>query len=88
MLGSHTAEPCAVPLKSTSGFLFLSPERAYGQAQCRPVRLVFDWLSEVFGSNNPWFADQFRLNNPPSVYDAGFRKMFNLGGIAETDRSR
>jgi hypothetical protein len=54
----------------------------------RPVRLVFDWLSEVFGGNNPWFSDEFRLNNPPSVYDAGFRKMFNLAGIAETDTSR
>ena len=46
----------------------------------RPVRLVFDWLSDVFGSNNPWFSDEFRLNNPPSIYDAGFRKMFNLEG--------
>jgi hypothetical protein len=54
----------------------------------RPVRLVFDWLSDVFGSNNPWFADAFRLNNPPSAYDAGFRKMFNLEGAAETDTSR
>ena len=51
----------------------------------RPVRLVFDWLSEVFGRNNPWFSDDFKLNNPPSVYDAGFRKMFNLEQDGETD---
>jgi hypothetical protein len=44
----------------------------------RPVRLVFDWLSEVFGSSNPWFNDEFKLNNPPSEYDSGIRKMFNL----------
>ena len=48
------------------------------QAFLRPVRLVFDWLSDIFGSNNPWFGDEFKLNNPPSEYDAGFRKMFNL----------
>ncbi len=56
--------------------------------QARPVRLVFDWLSEVFGGNNPWFSDEFRLNNPPSVYDAGFRKMFNLERLAGTDNDR
>ncbi len=28
--------------------------------------------------SNPWFSDEFKLNNPPSEYDAGFRKMFNL----------
>jgi hypothetical protein len=53
----------------------------------RPVRLVFEWLSEVFGGN-PWFSDEFKLNNPPSEYDAGFRKMFNLEEIAETGKSR
>jgi hypothetical protein len=53
----------------------------------RSVRLVFDWLSEVFG-NNPWFADEFKLDNPPGVYDAGLRKMFNLDEIAGTDTSR
>jgi len=54
----------------------------------RPVRLAFEWLSEVFGTNNPWFSDEFRLKNPPSAYDAGFRKMFNLEGNAETNTSR
>lgn len=50
----------------------------------RPVRLVFDWLSEVFDSENPWFSDEFKLNNPPSEYDYGLRKMFNLD---DNDRS-
>ena len=54
----------------------------------RPVRLVFDWLSEVFGSNNPWFSDEFKLSNPPSEYDAGFRKMFNLEGNDGKNSSR
>jgi DNA-binding transcriptional LysR family regulator len=78
-------EPSAVPLEldlriSVPLYLIALTDRL----NTRPVRLVFDWLSEVFGSNNPWFADEFRLNNPPSVYDAGFRKMFNLEGNAET----
>jgi DNA-binding transcriptional LysR family regulator len=90
MLGSYTlVEPCFVPLEidlriSVPLYLIALTDRL----NARPVRLVFDWLSEVFGSNNPWFGDEFRLNNPPSVYDAGFRKMFNLEGIAEADTSR
>jgi DNA-binding transcriptional LysR family regulator len=80
MLGSYTLmEPCAVPLEiglriSVPLYLIAFTERL----NARPVRLVFDWLSDIFGSNNPWFSDEFKLNNPPSEYDAGFRKMFNL----------
>jgi DNA-binding transcriptional LysR family regulator len=90
MLGSYTLlEPCTVPLEidlriSVPLYLIALTDRL----SARPVRLVFDWLSDVFGSNNPWFADEFRLNNPPSAYDAGFRKMFNLEGNDEKDRSR
>jgi DNA-binding transcriptional LysR family regulator len=89
LLGSYTlVEPCIVPLEidlriSVPLYLVALADRL----SARPVRLVFDWLNEVFG-NNPWFADEFRLNNPPSVYDAGLRKMFNLEGNAGTDRSR
>jgi DNA-binding transcriptional LysR family regulator len=80
LLGSYSLiEPCAVPLEiglrvSVPLFLLALTERL----QVRPVRLVFDWLSDIFGSNNPWFSDEFKLNNPPSKYDAGFRQMFNL----------
>jgi DNA-binding transcriptional LysR family regulator len=79
MLGSYTlVEPCAVPVEidlrvSVPIYLITLTERL----NARPVRLVFDWLSEVFG-HNPWFSDEFKLNNPPGEYDAGFRKMFNL----------
>jgi len=82
MLGSYVLiEPCLVPLAidlriSVPIYLVALTDRL----QARPVRLVFDWLSEVFGPNNPWFSDEFRLNNPPSIYDAGFRRMFNLEG--------
>ena len=90
MLGSYTlVEPCFVPLEidlriSVPLYLIALTDRL----NTRPVRLVFDWLSEVLGSNNPWFGDEFRLNNPPSAYDAGFRKMFNLEGNDGTDTSR
>jgi DNA-binding transcriptional LysR family regulator len=89
MLGTYTlVEPCFVPLEidlrvSVPLYLIAATDRL----SARPVRLVFDWLSEVFGGN-PWFGDEFRLNHPPSAYDAGFRKMFNLEGNAETNRSR
>jgi DNA-binding transcriptional LysR family regulator len=80
LLGSYTlVEPCFVPLEiglriSVPLFLLALTERL----QARPVRLVFDWLAGIFGSNNPWFSDEFKLSNPPSEHDAGFRKMFNL----------
>ena len=80
LLGSYTlVEPCFVPLQidvriSVPLFLLALTERL----KARPVRLVFDWLTDIFGQNNPWFSDEFKLNNPPSQYDAGFRKMFNL----------
>jgi DNA-binding transcriptional LysR family regulator len=80
LLGSYTlVEPCFMPLEigvriSVPLFLLALTERL----QARPVRLVFDWLAGIFGGDNPWFSDEFKLSNPPSVYDAGFRKMFNL----------
>lgn len=89
LLGSfNTLEPCGVPLEidlriSVPLYLIALTERL----NARPVRLVFDWLSEVFGPDNPWFSDEFRLDNPPSKYDIGFRKMFNLEQIRGTDSS-
>jgi len=80
LLGSYTLmEPRLVPLDidvriSVPLYLIAFTERL----NARPVRIVFDWLSEVFGPNNPWFSDELKLNNPPSEFDAGFRKMFNL----------
>jgi DNA-binding transcriptional LysR family regulator len=85
MLASYTlVEPHLVPLEiglriSVPLYLIALSERL----QARPVRIVFDWLSEVFGPNNPWFSDEFILSNPPSEYDIGFRRMFNLEGYDE-----
>ena len=84
MLGSYTLiEPELVPLEidlriSVPLYLIALTERL----QAKPVRLVFDWISEVLGPDNPWFNDEFKLNHPPSEHDAGFRKMFNLAGSA------
>lgn len=35
--------------------------------QSRPVRLVFDWLSEVLSPNSPWFAPDLNLSELPKV---------------------
>jgi DNA-binding transcriptional LysR family regulator len=80
LLGSYVlTDPRFVPLEigvriSVPLFLVALTERL----NARPVRLVFDWLGELFGSKNPWFSDEFKLSNPPSDYDAGGRKMLNL----------
>ncbi len=82
MLASYTlVDPEFVPLEidlkiSIPLYMIALSERL----QARPVRIVFDWLSEVFGPNNPWFSDEFKLSNPPSEYDVGYRRMFNLEG--------
>ena len=63
MLASYTlAEPSFVPLEislriSVPLYLIALTERL----NARPVRLVFDWLSEVFGSNNPWFSRRVQV---------------------------
>jgi len=86
MLGSYVLmDPCFVPLEidlrvSVPLYLIALTDRL----NTRPVRLVFDWLSEVFGTLNPWFSDEFRLNNPPTKHDTGFRMMFNLNDRAGT----
>ncbi len=72
-------DPSYVPVEigvriSVPLFLLALTERL----SARPVRLVFDWLSDIFGPSNPWFRDELKLSNPPSQYDAGGRKMFNL----------
>jgi DNA-binding transcriptional LysR family regulator len=80
MLGTFTLlDRSTVPLEiglrtSVPLYLIALAERL----NARPVRLVFDWLGEILGPNNPWFSDEFKLDNPPSQYDAGGRKLFNV----------
>jgi DNA-binding transcriptional LysR family regulator len=80
LVGSYaTIEPDALPLElippvSLPLYALALTERL----KSRPVRAAFDWLCNVFGSGNPWFNEEFKLNNPPSEYDAGFKLLFNL----------
>ena len=80
LLGSYTIlEPTVVPLDL--GIRISVPLYALALAErlhSRPVRIVFDWLSEVFGPSNPWFDEEFRLKHPPNRFDAGMRSLFNL----------
>jgi len=80
LLGSYAlAEPDAMPLEL--GVHIKVP--LFGVAlterlQSRPVRLAFDWLCELFGSQNAWFKDDLVTNPAPSTGDEGFRMLFNL----------
>ncbi len=80
LLASYTVlDKSAVPLNlnlhvAVPMFIVAVAERL----QSRPVRLVFDWLSSSLGPENPWFGKDLAFNAPPSQYDLGFRRLFNL----------
>lgn len=80
LLGSYTViEPNAVPLDldvniSVPLYAIALTERL----NSRPVRLVFDWLSEMFGPANPWFNPRLRLDPPQGRFDTGIKLLFNL----------
>jgi DNA-binding transcriptional LysR family regulator len=63
LLGSYaTSEPAAVPLDL--GFTTSLP--LYGlvlteRLRARPVKLVYDWLCELFGEANPWLREELAL---------------------------
>jgi DNA-binding transcriptional LysR family regulator len=79
LLGSYVVrEPTAVPLDLDVHVSV--PIYAFALAQrlnARPVRLVYDWMSE-FWSGNPWFGNEFRLDCGPSRHDVGMKLLFNL----------
>jgi DNA-binding transcriptional LysR family regulator len=35
-----------------------------------PVRIVFDWLCEIFSERNEWFRREFKPEEMPSTFDA------------------
>jgi DNA-binding transcriptional LysR family regulator len=80
LLGSYTIlEPNAVPLEldvtiSVPMYALVLTERL----NARPVRLVFNWLCEMFGTSNPWFSPKLRLDPPQSRFDTGIKLLFNL----------
>jgi len=80
LLGSYTTlDPASIPLDldvhiEVPFFVMALTERL----NSKPVRLVYDWLCEVFSAQNPWFAPELNLGSLPSEYDIGFRLMFNF----------
>lgn len=72
LLGTYTAaEPEAVPLDL--GVRISLPLYAIALAErleSRPVKLVFDWLCEIFSEKNRWFRHAFSLDDLPSTREA------------------
>jgi len=80
LLGTYSVlEPSAVPLDLMEPVAVPIYAMALtDRLNSRPVRAAFDWLCGIFGNDNPWFNEEFTLDNRPSEYDAGFRAVFNL----------
>lgn len=80
LLGSYTVlEPTAVPLELDCRIsLPLYASALTERLNSRPVRIVFDWLCDLFGPENPWFARELHLGQGPSRYDAGIKQLFNF----------
>ncbi len=80
LLGSYTVlEPDAVPLElDVKVSVPLHAMALTERLNSRPVRLVFDWLSEMFGPANPWFNPALRRIKAQSRFDVGIKLLFNL----------
>lgn len=80
LLGSYTVlEPASVPLELMEPVAVpLYAIALTDRLNSRPVRAAFDWLCGIFGNDNPWFSEEFKLDIGPSEYDAGFKAQFNL----------
>lgn len=67
LLGSYAlADPEAIPLEL--GVHIRLPMYALALTErlnARPVRVIFDWLSEIFNTSIPWFAPELRLDQLP-----------------------
>jgi len=66
-----SVERDAVPLDL--GVLISVP--LYGVAlrerlRSRPVKIVFDWLCEIFSERNEWFRREFKPEELPSSFEA------------------
>ena len=67
LLGSYTlADPVSIPLDL--GVVIAHPIYIWVMAdrlQAKPVRLVYDWLSDLFGPASSWFTPDFNLRHLP-----------------------
>ncbi len=80
LLGSYSVmEPASVPLDLGATISVpMSVAALTERLKSKPVRIVFDWLAQIFDRSNPWFSDEVRLAGDKGPADAGFRKFFNL----------
>ncbi|SJZ87754.1 LysR family transcriptional regulator [Consotaella salsifontis] len=80
LLANYNAiEPAAVPLDLDVRIRIpMSIAAMTERLQSKPVRLVFEWLAEVFGRDNPWFGEKMVLRSQCENADAGFRQLFNV----------
>ena len=80
LLGNYNVvEPTSMPLEL--GVHIALPLFALGLTErlaSRPVRLTFDWLSELFSPLNPWFAEEMNFDVPEPLFSEGYRLLFNL----------
>lgn len=67
LLGNYTlADPAAIPLELDVHIIVPIHILALSERlAARPVRLVYDWLSAVFGPANPWFGPDLNLRSLP-----------------------
>jgi DNA-binding transcriptional LysR family regulator len=80
LLGSYVVlEPNAVPLSLDVKIdIPLYALALTERLDSRPVKIVFEWLCEIFSETNPWFSSDFRLRHPANHFDDGIKKLFNI----------
>jgi DNA-binding transcriptional LysR family regulator len=72
LMGNYTlSDPTIVPLDIGVHIrlplhLLVESERL----NSKPVRVVYDWLAELFGTGNPWFASDLTLGAFPNILGA------------------
>ena len=75
LMGNYTlSDPNIVPLDLGVHIklpLYLLAES--DRLNSKPVRVVYDWLAELFGTRNPWFAADLTLGAFPSI-SGGWRR--------------
>lgn len=69
LMGNYTlSDPAIVPLDIGVHIklpLYLLAES--DRLNSKPVRVVYDWLAEIFGMRNPWFAADLTLGTFPNI---------------------
>jgi DNA-binding transcriptional LysR family regulator len=72
LMGNYTlSDPTIAPLElgihiKLPLYLLADSDRL----KSKPVRVVYDWLAELFGSRNPWFAADLTLGAFPNILGA------------------